>query len=245
MKAYGPLAGCYDLLTQDVPYDALADFYENALRLPGREHMTLLDLCCGTGTLSCMLAVRGHELIGTDVSAEMLALAREKADKAPVRVKPMFLCQDASELDLYGTVEGAYCSLDALNYISARELPELVRRLHLFIEPGGRLAFDMHSPEHLRGLDGQTFVDESEDVLCLWRAEFDEDEQALFYDMDIFRRRGALWDRESEEHVEYAHEPERLCAVLRDGGFTDVRVTQGVLPEQPWRLFFVAENMGH
>lgn len=245
MNAYGPLAGCYDLFTSDVPYGALADFYEKALALPGRERMTLLDLCCGTGTLACILAGRGHELIGVDMSEEMLALAQEKAEEGSFPVRPMFLCQEASGLDLYGTVEGAYCSLDALNYIPWEELPELVRRLHLFIEPGGRLAFDIHCPEHLRGLDGQVFVDESEDALCLWRAEFDGEENALFYGMDIFRRSGALWSRESEEHVEYAHEPEKLCALLREGGFRDVRVQENVLEGQPWRLFITAENLGH
>ena len=245
MNAYGPLAGCYDLLTGDVPYAALADFYENALALPGRESMTLLDLCCGTGTLACMLAARGHELIGVDVSEEMLALAQEKAEQGEFRIRPMFLCQEAVELDLYGTVEGAYCSLDALNYLPPEELGELVRRLHLFIEPGGRLALDIHSPEHLRALDGQVFVDESEDLLCLWRAEFDEGEAALFYGMDIFSRIGGLWRRESEEHVEYAHEPEKLCELLRAGGFKDVRVLENVLPEQPGRLFVMAENLPH
>lgn len=246
MNAYGPLAGCYDLFTRDVPYAALADFYEAALALPGRERLTLLDLCCGTGTLACALARRGHELIGVDVSAEMLALAREKAEREDFPVRPMFLCQEASELDLYGTVEGAYCSLDALNYIPPDELPELVRRLHLFIEPGGRLAFDIHAPEHLRSLDGQVFADESEDALCLWRAEFDAREGALFYALDIFtRRRGELWSRECEEHAEYAHEPEALRKLLREGGFRDVRFRENVLPDQPWRLFVTAENLGH
>ena len=111
-------------------------------------------------------------------------------------VKPMFLCQEASELDLFGTVEGAYCSLDGMNYLPPEELPEVFSRLHLFIEPGGKFIFDFHSPERLRSLDGGTFVDEDEDMLCLWRAEFDEEEQALVYGMDIFRRKGKLWERE-------------------------------------------------
>lgn len=245
MSAYGPLAGCYDLFTGDVPYGALADFYEKALCLPGREKLTLLDLCCGTGTLACILARRGHEIIGTDVSEEMLALAQEKAEMESFRVRPMFLCQEASELDLYGTVEGAYCSLDAVNYIPWEDLTGLVRRLHLFIEPGGKFAFDMQSPQRLRELDGQAFVDEREDIMCLWRTEFDPVENALFCGMDIFRRSGRLWDRQSEEHVEYAHEPRELAQLLLDGGFKNVRVHRSVIPEQPWRLFITAQNLPH
>ena len=82
MTAYGPLAQWYDGLTQDVPYPQLADFYEKALHREGKDHLALLDLCCGTGTLTWMLAERGHELIGVDVSPEMLALASGKTAEA-------------------------------------------------------------------------------------------------------------------------------------------------------------------
>ena len=245
MSAYGPLAQWYDSLTADVPYGVLADFYENLLKREGREHLTLLDLCCGTGTLTLLLAGRGHELIGADASAEMLSVAAEKAAREDLAVQPMFLCQEAADLDLYGTVEGALCCLDGMNYLPPEDLPELFRRLHLFIEPGGKFAFDFHSPEHLRALDGGTFVDETEDVLCLWRGEFDEEENALVYGMDIFRRSGKLWAREEEEHVEYAHAPEQLKALLEASGFADVRIiTDGPLCESG-RLFISATNLEH
>lgn len=245
MSAYGPLAGWYDALTGDVPYGEFADFYEKLLHREGRDTLTLLDLCCGTGTLTRLLAGRGHELIGVDASSDMLAVAQEKAEEESFPVKPMFLCQEASELDLYGTVEGAYSSLDGVNYIPPEELPEVFRRLHLFLEPGGILAFDIQAPEHLRELDGETFVDEDEDVLCLWRAEFDEEENALVYGMDIFSREGALWRREEEEHVEYAHAPEGLCALLEAAGFRDARVIRDGVQADMGRLFIRAENLGH
>lgn len=167
MSAYGPLAAWYDGLTQDVPYGEFASFYEKILHREGKDSLTLLDLCCGTGTLTCMLAQRGHEMIGVDMSGEMLSQAQEKADSLCLPVKPMFLCQEASELDLYGTVDGAYCSLDGMNYIPPEELPQVFHLLHLFIEPGGRFVFDLHSPRHLRELDGETFVDENDGMLCL------------------------------------------------------------------------------
>ena len=245
MNAYGPLAQWYDGFTRDVPYEDFADFYEKALHREGRDHLTLLDLCCGTGTLTWMLAERGHEMIGVDCAPEMLAVAAEKQPAAPETVRPLFLCQEAAELDLFGTVEGALCSLDGMNYLPPEDLPELFRRLHLFIEPGGVFAFDVHSPEHLRALDGGTFVDETEDVFCLWRGEFDVEENALFYGMDIFRRQGELWRREEEEHVEYAHSPEGLQSLLEDSGFTGVRIiTDGPLCESG-RLFLTAVNLGH
>lgn len=245
MSAYGALAQWYDSLTTDVPYEELATYYEALLQREGRDHLTLLDLCCGTGTLTLLLAARGHEMIGADASAEMLSVAAEKAAQGQYAVQPLFLCQEAAELDLYGTVEGACCCLDGMNYLPPEDLPELLHRLHLFIEPGGKFAFDFHSPEHLHALDGGTFVDETEDVLCLWRGEFDEEENALFYSMDIFRRSGALWEREEEEHIEFAHAPETLCALLEQSGFTDVRILRDGPMSEAGRLFCVATNLPH
>ncbi|MBR5490895.1 MAG: class I SAM-dependent methyltransferase [Oscillospiraceae bacterium] len=242
MEAYGQLAVSYDFLTGDVPYGEFAQYYEKLLIQEGKENLTLLDLCCGTGTLTFLMAEKGHEMIGVDISEEMLAVAAGKNDDFKGRVKPIFLCQEAAELDLFGTVEGAYCSLDGMNYLPPEDLPELFHRLHLFIEPGGKLAFDFHSPERLRSLDGGTFVDEDEDMLCLWRAEFDEEEQALVYGMDIFRRKGKLWEREMEEHVEFVHEPEALLALLRECGFADAKLLTDGPQNEIGRLYIVAVN---
>lgn len=245
MNAYGALAPWYDGFTGDVPYDSFADYYERILHREGQARLTLLDLCCGTGTLTLLLSRRGHELIGVDRSPEMLAVAAEKAAAEEGIVPPLFLCQEAAELDLYGTVQGAFCCLDGMNYLPPEDLPELFRRLHLFIEPGGRFAFDFHAPAHLRALDGEVFVDETEDALCLWRGEFDEEENALVYGMDIFQREGALWRRREEEHTEYAHSPETLTQLLEQAGFCKVRLmTDGPLSGQG-RLFLCAENLPH
>ena len=135
MSCYSGLAPWYDKLTGDVPYGSFADFYEREFRADGGEFSMLLDLCCGTGTLTWELARRGYEMIAVDQSPDMLMEAQSKAvsDVTP----PLFICQEAGELDLYGTVDAAVCSLDGMNYIPAEELPELFHRLHLFIRPEG------------------------------------------------------------------------------------------------------------
>ena len=216
---YGPLAGAYDRLTEDVPYGELAGWYAAALTGDGGAAHTILDLCCGTGSLSLLLAEQGFEIVGVDASAEMLSVFRQKAEGLPEgAARPLLLCQRAEELDLYGTVDGALCSLDGFNYLAPEVLPEVFRRLHLFIAPGGRLCFDFLLPERLQALDGQCFVDEGEDFLCLWRAGLEG--RALRYGMDLFRRTGrGLWRREQEEHVEYLHRPEALAAQLVAAGF--------------------------
>ncbi len=240
MNAYGPLAAWYDSLTGDVPYERFADLYEAEFARDGGEFRLLLDLCCGTGTLTALMARRGYEMIAVDASVDMLMQAREKAAELPV--PPLFLCQSAAELDLYGTVDAAYCSLDSLNYLPPEILPELFRRLHLFVRPGGLLLFDIRTPDWLQSRDGQIYLDETENVLCLWRADFDEEAGALVYGMDLFEREGALWRRESEEHVEYAHDPERLSALLTEAGFAAQRRRTDGPQGEDGRLFIIAKR---
>ena len=237
-SSYGPLSLWYDTLTGDIPYGEFADFYEARFNIDGGEFKTLLDLCCGTGTLTALMAHRGYEMIAVDASADMLMQASGKASDA--EIAPLYLCQDACELDLYGTVDAAYCSLDGINYISPDALPEVFHRLHLFVRPGGLLIFDIRTPEWLRALDGDIFVDEKDDVLCLWRADFDEEMPAIVYGMDIFSRVGRLWERGSEEHIEYAHEPQALKQLLEAAGFTDVQLRRDCPQGDAGRMFIVA-----
>ena len=243
-SAYGPLAAWYDALTRDVDYAAFADFYETQFAAAGGEFRTLLDLCCGTGTLTELLSRRGYELIAADASPDMLMEAREKAAGLPEGcVQPLLLCQSAAELDLYGTVDAAYCSLDGFDYLPPEELPEVLRRLRLFIRPGGLLIFDIRTPESFRSLDGEMFVDETEDVLCLWRADLEAESGVMRFGMDLFQREGELWARESEEHIEYAHTPETLTALLRAQGFGRIRATDQCPQGDQGRLFFIAERI--
>ena len=219
MSCYETLAAFYDRLTEDVDYRQFADRYEQAFSAEGGEFRLLLDLCCGTGSLSLEMSRRGYEMIAVDGSESMLMQAREKC--ASLAVPPLFLLQDAGELDLYGTVDAAFCSLEGINYLSPDTLEQLLRRLYLFIRPGGLFLFDLRTPAYLESLDGDTFVDEDEEVFCLWRADFDTELRALVYGMDLFSREGNLWRRSREEHIEYAHSLPFLSGLLAEHGFTD------------------------
>ncbi|MCI9317817.1 MAG: class I SAM-dependent methyltransferase [Oscillospiraceae bacterium] len=224
MSAYGPLAGVYDALTGDVGYERRADYIQRLFqksRIPVR---TVLDLACGTGAMTCLLAERGYEMIAVDGSPDMLAAAREKA--AGLRGEPpVFLNQDMQMLDLYGTVDAAVCSLDSLNYLtSPRDVQKTFQRLHLFISPGGLLVFDVNSAAKLAGLDGQVFLDETEDVYCVWRTEYEKRSRICSYWIDLFTRRGdGGWDRAGEEHRQRAYEVEELRAWLLEAGFNRIR----------------------
>ncbi len=233
MSCYHALASYYDRLTADVDYSRFADRYEQAFREDGGSFHLLLDLCCGTGSLSRVMSERGYELISVDASEEMLMDAREKC--ADLSLPPLFLQQDVSELDLYGTVDAAFCSLEGINYLSPEDAALLLARLKHFIRPGGLLMFDLRSPDYLAALDGDTFVDEDDDFLCLWRADYDTELRALVYGMDIFSREGRLWKRSREEHIEYAHSVEQLSALLAANSFGRPTVT-----EEDDRLHFMS-----
>lgn len=242
MSAYGYLASVYDELTGDVPYLEFADYYEaHMLSQPKKPH-TVLDLACGTGTLTCILAERGYETIAVDASGEMLSLAMEKAAGLENCIAPLLLCQNLAQLDLYGTVDAAISCLDSMNYLPPEELEELFRRLALFIEPGGFLMFDVHSPERLRSLDGELSMDETDSILCIWSADFDCEKNALIYSMDIFQSEGRLWRRDFEEHIEYAHSIDFLKSSLRDAGFSDIAVHTDGPQNELGRIFISAVN---
>ncbi|MDD6159095.1 MAG: class I SAM-dependent methyltransferase [Oscillospiraceae bacterium] len=243
MSAYSALAAPYDALTGDVPYEEFADWYETALTRRGGAVHTLLDLGCGTGTLSLLMAERGYEMICTDASADMLSVFQQKLwERTGDATPPLLLCQRSEELDLYGTVDGAYCSLDGMNYLPGALLPEVLRRLRLFIAPGGIFAFDVLTPARMQSLDGGCFVDEREGLLCLWRSSFDSG--VLHYDLDLFSEgEDGLWEREQEEHREYAHETEDLRAMLEAAGFGNVQMFTDGPQHEEGRVFITAERM--
>ena len=245
MGAYMELARWYDDLTGDVPYEAFAEYYEAQFRTRGKQVRTLLDFACGTGTLTCLMAQKGYEMIAVDASPDMLMELTEKSARLEDVIPPLILCQDASGLDLNDVVDAAVCSLDGINYLYDEDLEELFHRLHLFIRPDGLFIFDINSPERMESLDGQVFVDETENVLCLWRAEFDQEERTLFYGMDIFIREGDLWQRSAEEHIEYAYTVEELTQMLTDAGYINITVDLEGPQHEQGRIFITAENTNH
>ena len=240
MTAYGPLAYAYDVLTGDVPYAAFLAYYQKIFSENTGEYRLLLDLCCGTGTLTCALAESGYDMIGADASPEMLSVAVQKSTEKGV--SPLFLCQRAEELDLYGTVDAAVSSLDSFNYLAREDLPAVLERLRLFIRPNGLLIFDIRSARWLRSLDGSTSVDENDELLCLWRADLEEKREALLYGLDLFTRRGSLWERRREEHVEYLYEVDELIKVLTQADFSVLKVDKNGPQGELGRIFFTCRR---
>ena len=248
MGSYEFLAGCYDELTYDVGYSAWADYIEAHFRKRGLPGKTVLDLACGTGSLSRELALRGYEMIGVDRSPEMLSEAAEKNRDAG-EVPPIFLCQSMDKLDLYGTIDACVCCLDSVNYVTdPKQLRKAFQRVYLFLMPGGLFLFDINTPSKLQGLDGQVFLDETEDTYCVWRAEYSKRSRICSYFMDLFRldQETGLWERGEELHQERSYEPEELVEYLREAGFQDIRQygNRKMRPPKPGedRIFITARK---
>ncbi|MDD7341007.1 MAG: class I SAM-dependent methyltransferase [Firmicutes bacterium] len=232
MGAYEMLAGCYDRLTNDVDYEAIAAFYRTLLGREGVRPRTAVDLACGTGSVTAILAREGLRVIGVDMSGEMLTQAAAKtAGLDPV---PLFVRQKLQNLTLPRGVDLAVCALDSLDYITEpKECARAIRRVYRALNPGGMFIFDVNTPEKLRAMDGQVFLDEDQDVYCVWRGEFDDSTNICSYGMDLFIREGKHWLRSFEEHREYAYSREQLTGFLKDAGFSRIRVYGDRTLEQP------------
>ena len=223
MNAYHALAKSYDRLTNDVDYQATVDFYWQILRREGLHPRTAVDLACGTGSVAVLLAKKGLQVTAVDMSDEMLCVAEQKA--ADLKNRLQFICQRLEQLHLPRGVDLAVCALDSLDYITEPDnCREAIRRIYKVLNPGGVFIFDVNTPEKLRAMDGQVFLDEDADVYCVWRGEFDEETNICSYGMDLFQRQGNLWRRSFEEHREYAYSREQLTGYLKEAEFTHIAV---------------------
>ena len=218
MEQYSGLAACYDRLIDQSIYDRFCGRICTLLRQNGIEDGLLLELCCGTGTLARMLSQQGYELICCDASPDMLNIAREKC--ADLAVPPVWICQEAAELDLYGTVRAVISSLDSINYFTDLwELKEVFARVSLFLEPGGLFLFDVKSVQMFRELGGTSSVQEEEDMFCTWQYGFERRTGYAQHQVDLFRQEGESWTRFTEWHDQRAYSVATLTQALEQAGF--------------------------
>ena len=222
---YEALAGCYDALTGDVQYEKRAAYLTRLLRRAPRKVESVLDLACGTGTMTCLLAEMGYEMIGVDLSEDMLAQAMDKAFDMDEERRPLLLQQSMTKLRLFAPVDAVVCCLDSLNYLtSPKAVQSTFRRVYENLSSGGIFVFDVNTVYKFEQLDGQVFLDETDDSYCVWRAAYSRRSRTITYGMDLFReRRDGAWRRTWEEHCERAYTREELTEWLSAAGFTDIR----------------------
>lgn len=218
--SYESFASVYDALTGNVEYEKIANRIAEILPKPTNSDSHILDLGCGTGTLSFLLEEKGFDVIGIDKSEDMLAEAFEK--KTELGSNAMFLCQDLTELDLFGTAEGAVCILDTLNHLESKEdINKFFGFVSLFLEMGGLFVLDMNTPfKHREVLANNTFVYDMDDVFCTWQNTYDGRNLKTDIDLDFFVKDGECYFRESESFSEYEYTVDEIIDLLEQNGFT-------------------------
>ncbi|MFI3140809.1 MAG: class I SAM-dependent methyltransferase [Clostridia bacterium] len=255
MLGYTDFAYVYDRLTGNVDYESRFNYIVNLLAENGRSKGILLDLACGTGTLTEMLAAHGYDTIGVDGSDDMLAVAREKLIDNQSEI--LYLCQEMSELDLFGTIDVCVCTLDSLNHITDEEtLREVFRRVSLFMEDEGIFLFDVNTPyKHEKILGDNTFVYDMDGVFCTWQNSFAAQTCTTTINLDIFECEEAEDDEEddvyyrySESFCEKGYELELLKTIAQENKFEVVAVydemTHDDLCETSQRAYFVCKKHG-
>ena len=234
MSSYDALAGSYDAMMTDASYLKRANWLERLFKRSSIPVRTVLDLACGTGTIACLLAERGYQVIATDASEEMLTQAMLKASMLEV-CAPVFLHQSMPKLRLLEPVDAAISTIDSLNYLTReKDIQETFHRVYRWLKPGGQFIFDVNTPYKLRCMDGQMYMDETEDSFCVWRTFFSERTQVCTYQVDLFQEReDGAWERTFEEHREKAWSMDQLYAFLTEAGFEKITVTGDLSMKPP------------
>ena len=217
---YNLLAPFYAALNGEVDYEGIADFVQAQVtkHFVG-EARSILDLGCGSGNVTLPLAARGYEMIGVDVSADMLAIARERKGGESV----LWLCQDMRSFELYGTVEAVVCTLDGINHLTKREdVLSCFRLVHNYLVPGGVFLFDVNTPYKFREIYGShSYILEDEGVFCAWQNTYNEKSGLCRFDVSLFEEQeDGSYLRGDATIKERCYKSEALCQMLTDIGFS-------------------------
>lgn len=202
---YTNFAYIYDKLMYDVDYKKWADYVENLFAKNGLKPSVILDLGCGTGNFTIEMARRGYEMIGIDISPDMLSCAKSKAEMEKVDI--LFLNQDMTQFELYGTVDAVVCLMDSVNYVtSKKELKRLFKLVNNYLNPEGLFIFDTNTYYKFdKTLDKNVFYDVGDDITYIWENNFDRRKGLCEFDLTFFVREGENYKRYEELHSERAY----------------------------------------
>ena len=244
--SYDNFSRFYDLLTDNVEYEKRADYFCRLLSLCGIKDGILLDLACGTGSISVEMAKRGFDVIGVDSSIGMLNAARQKAFESGEQI--LLLNQSMDDLDLYGTVDCAVCVLDSINHLEdAEQVKRTFRMVSLFMNPGGAFAFDVNTLyKHKNILADNAFVYDFDELYCVWQNNYNEADGSVDISLDFFEEEDGAYYRSCEGFTEKAYELAEISKWLEEAGFEVIGVyddmtTENARPETE-RAVFLAKK---
>lgn len=243
---YGGFATVYDLFMDNIPYDDWFQYVKKLLGQKGVDGGIVVELACGTGEMAKRLCGAGYDVIGVDLSEEMLAVAREKCGDGV-----LFLHQDIRKLDLYGSAAAMVCVCDGMNYIcKEEELQQVFEKAYLFLEEQGVLIFDMKTEYYYKEILGnRTLADNRENASYIWENAYDENEKLNEYLLTIYELADDerdLFVRTDELHRQKAYDVETVCRCLKNQGFESVEVLEAFTEKEPdgnsERIYFIAQK---
>ena len=228
--SYNTFAEFYDSLTENVNYNNISLFIDRVLAENSAGRGILLDLACGTGSLSILMSNLGFDVIGVDVSYEMLTKAMQKNYDSKEKI--LFLCQPMQKLDLYGTVDCVVCVLDSLNHINKKDLRETFKRVSMFLNPGGYFIFDFNTEyKHKQILANNTFVYDCEDIYCVWQNSLKADKVDI--SLDFFKKEKDVYHRSEESFSEYTHTEKDIKEIISQNRLEIINCYDDYSFEQP------------
>ncbi len=249
MGSYEDFARVYDIFQDNVDYEAWARYIREKLKKYGIEDGLVLDLGCGTGTMTELLAEHGFDMIGVDMSEEMLLAASEKRVRSGHNI--LYLMQDMTEFELYGTVRAVVSVCDSLNYLlEEEELLETFRLVNNYLDPGGIFIFDMNTVHKYRDVLGSaTIAENREEGSFIWENDYDGESMVNEYDLTLFLpREDGLFEKSEEVHLQRAYTRETVCRLLRESGLRLLEIREAYTDSDPGedseRVTYIAQERG-
>ena len=243
--SYGTFASYYDVLTENIDYNKRAKYFDKLIeKFGGNKSGILLDLACGTGSLTTEFVKMGYEAIGVDGSEEMLLVATQK--KYENNIDVLFLCQDMRKLDLFGTIDISICALDSVNHITnLDDLEKIFEKVSLFSNKDALFIFDANTIyKHREILSDKTFVYDCDEVYCVWQNSSCSDDNIIEINLDFFERDEDCYYKSEESFFERAYSIDELTNLLTKTGFNVLAVygddTENEPKDDTQRLVFVA-----
>ncbi len=227
-EMYDLLAPFYDELNKDADYEGWADYIVRTLeKYAFSKVQTILDIGCGTGNVTIPLAKRGYELIGADLSSEMLNEAVNRAEASGVLSKIQFIMQDMTKLDLPEPVDAVICTLDGLNHLQTRsQLKACVQAVYASLLPGGVFIFDLNSLykfEHVYA--DEVYTLETDNALCVWQNDYHPSSRFCDFWITLFTAGSdGRYDRYETVQREQYYSLETMLRLLREAGFENITV---------------------
>ena len=248
MEAYSDFARVYDIFMDNVEYEKWAEYLIGRLREYGIEDGIVLELGCGTGVMTELLAESGYDMIGVDNSEEMLEIAREHEEEGRDN-EILYLLQDMRELELFSTVGTVISVCDSINYLlSEEDLLTTFRLVNNYLYPGGLFIFDFNTVYKYETVIGDTTIAESREACSfIWDNFYHEEEQINEYDLTLFvQEEGNQYRRFQETHYQRGYTLEQMKGLVEQAGLAfvealDADTHEEVTPESE-RIYVVARE---